>query len=238
MTASANRGIVGAWGSSSQLRSAWEVQKVVGEGRISYPEPGVMEVAYAAGGSGGPDTSGASFIGHFVAPISAPVMLEFEAWVPESFDPVKGGKFGGGLRGGWREASGGADMSHGLSWSTRTGFLPDQDNEYINLVPYIYVADKPTAMGWMPTQGVKIKKGVWASIGIGVALNTPGVADGVLYFAVNGVTVSVPGILYRNDASVLIDAMWFDTFFGGNGPAAAPSTTQFARFRNPRTRAI
>lgn len=129
-------------------------------------------------------------------------------------------------------------MSHGLSWSARVGFYPDPDPEYMQLGPYLYVANKPTAFGWIPTARLRMKKGEWTSICIGVRLNTPGVADGTIEFSVNGSVVSAGGIVYRKSRAVVVDAIWFNTFFGGSGPSAAPSTTQFARFKNPRTNPI
>jgi hypothetical protein len=80
--------------------------------------------------------------------------------------------------------------------------------------------------------------GKWHTISEHVHMNTPGVADGTIDIAYDGIAVSHDsGITFRTTSSVHIDGLMFSTFYGGHDSTWAPTTTttlDFANFRLTR----
>ncbi len=172
--------------------------------RILYPH-----------GSVGPEEGGAQFM------VSIPgahdeLYCAYRVRFAAGFDFVRGGKLPG-LVGGTHPTGGHPDdggFSARLMW--RTGgaavqyvYFPRQTTTYGVDLPYV-VAGTPA----------RFQPGTWHRVEHRVVMNTPGQANGVLQAWIDGQpALDLHDRVWRLDASVHVDALYFSTFFGGNDPS-------------------
>jgi hypothetical protein len=95
-----------------------------------------------------------------------------------------------------------------------------------NNIPGFYVYDLPAqAYG----RGVRwaaprLAPGVWHTVKLEIAMNTPGVANGVLKATLDGVPVfTASAITFRTSPLLHVGSAWFDIYYGGSG--VTPATT-------------
>ena len=143
------------------------------------------------------------------------------------FDFVRGGKLPGLVGGshptGGRPADDG--FSARLMW--RTGgavvhyvYYPRQSTTYGVDLPYL-LAGAPA----------RFQPGAWHRVEHRVVMNTPGRADGILQAWIDGQpALDERDRVWRLDASVHVDALYFSTFFGGNDPSWGPSRDESVDF--------
>lgn len=93
-------------------------------------------------------------------------------------------------------------------------------------IPGYYVYDLPAlAFG----RGVRwaaprLTPNVWHDVQLEIAMNTPGVADGVLKATLDGVPVySATRVTFRTTPLLHVGSAWFDIYYGGTG--LSPATT-------------
>jgi hypothetical protein len=77
--------------------------------------------------------------------------------------------------------------------------------------------------------------GRWYQITSRVKLNTGNNKNGIYQLWLDGDLIEDRrNIRYRNNDQALIDSFHFETFFGGSGPSASPSSAQTVRFDDVR----
>ncbi len=111
-------------------------------------------------------------------------------------------------------------------WSARMFFAPgDQGVDHTRIGFYLYHLDQTANHGdlllW-DEEVATLEHGRWYCVEGYVALNTPGVADGLLTGWVDGTEAfSQNGIRYRraDEPAVAIESFWFDVYYGGQDPA-------------------
>lgn len=152
--------------------------------------------------------------------------VSFKVKLPADFRPGLGGKLGPGLCGG--TCNGGGRIPSGADgWSARIGF-----DEHGNASVYAYL---PDSVSWGTVVGTfPLAPGHWTAVVEEVRLNTVGQADGHIRLWAGGkLVIDRQGLVFRSTDALKIDGLYFDTFFGGQGPKyAAPQDTsiEFAEF--------
>jgi hypothetical protein len=94
--------------------------------------------------------------------------------------------------------------------------------------PGFYVYDVNAArFGRGPRWSIpSLTTGVWHDIELHIAMNTPGVADGVLVARVDGQQVyEARDVAFRTSADLHVGAAWFNVYYGGTG--VSPTTVDF-----------
>lgn len=173
--------------------------------RVSYPKGG-----YDISGSGVGWVKG--FTSH------DDLYCSYAIRFSENFEFVKGGKMPG-LAGGTGNTGGDKpDGSDG--WSARIMWRSGGA-----LVQYVYHPDQPTIYGedfqW---NAPALTPGIWYRVETRIAMNSPGRHDGIIQSWLNGQQVlDVQNIRFRDVGSFAIDALRFETFFGGGDASWAPS---------------
>jgi hypothetical protein len=160
------------------------------------------------------------------------------------FDFVRGGKLPGMVGGshptGGRPADDG--FSARLMWrpggaAVQYVYSPHQTSTYGVDLPYLVSdhdgaspPDSPAPTG-VPA---RFQPGVWHRVEHRVVMNTPGQANGVLQAWIDGkLALDRRDRVWRLDAAIHVDALYFSTFFGGNDPswgAARDETVDFDDF--------
>lgn len=98
---------------------------------------------------------------------------------------------------------------------------------------YIYSPEKKERCGDYYTSSpvFYFHKGTWYTLKQEVFLGTPGERDGYIKAWVDGQPIlSITNIMLRKNATVMIDQVKMDTFFGGSGSDWAPTTNQHVYF--------
>ena len=152
------------------------------------------------------------------------------------FDFVRGGKLPG-LVGG-SHPTGGHPADDG--WSARLMWRPGGA-----VVQYVYFPHQPGTYGEDlayvlsgsllagESSGTvaRFQPGAWHRVVHRVTMNTPGHADGVLQAWFDGkLVLDLRDRVWRLDARVHVDALYFSTFFGGNDPSWAASRDETIDF--------
>jgi hypothetical protein len=92
-------------------------------------------------------------------------------------------------------------------------------------VQYVYFPRQTTQYGvdlpYRPNGApARFSPGVWHRVEHRVAMNTPGQANGILQAWIDGqLALDEHDRVWRLDAGVHVDALYFSTFFGGNDPS-------------------
>lgn len=169
------------------------------------------------------------------------ITLKFEMKLWDDYQFVKGGKLPG-LFGGAVSCSGGADAAELGCFSTRLMWRRDGDGEL-----YLY-APHAQAEGFCDREnyhcnldygnGVErgsfvFVPGQWQKIEQRVKLNDPGELNGVFMLFVDDVLViDLADLNYRQEDSIHIMGMLFNTFYGGSDDSWYPTEDQYAYFKN------
>lgn len=73
----------------------------------------------------------------------------------------------------------------------------------------------------------------WTTVTQLIALNTPPLANGLLYVYINNTLVlAQTGLVWRTDEKVILSRVLFSTFFGGSSKSYLPSRDQVAYFKD------
>jgi hypothetical protein len=201
----------GGWGADS----TWADGLDQGRAAVVAGDRGhALRVLYPKG-SVGPSQGGAQFMlplpgGHDA--LSCAYRVRFAP----GFDFVRGGKLPG-LVGGSHPTGGKPDdggFSARLMWR-RGGavvqyvYHPRQTSKYGVDLPY-----------QLDGEPVRFQPGIWHRVEHRVVMNTPGQADGVLQAWIDGrLALDARDRVWRLDATVHVDALYFSTFFGGDDPS-------------------
>jgi hypothetical protein len=153
------------------------------------------------------------------------VYLEYDLRFAADFDWVLGGKLPG-LYGG-TGGSGGTKPNGQDGWSVRFMWLQGGAG-----IAYVYHPDMPGAWGEnLRFDGAQFQKGVVQTLGLEVAMNTPGQYDGVIRAWLDGVlVVERTDMRWRDIPDLRIDGLNFSTFFGGGTAEWAPSKDETIDF--------
>ncbi len=147
--------------------------------------------------------------------------LSYGLWLAPDFAFNKGGKlpglFGGSGPAGGKLADGQNGFSVRLMW--RSGGAGEI---------YAYIPGHPDKRGRSIERGAfYFPRARWIAVELEVGLNSPGNGDGILRLAIDGeVKIALTEVFYRSDASLGIDGVMADIFYGGKDLAwAAPHDT-------------
>jgi parallel beta-helix repeat protein len=119
-------------------------------------------------------------------------------------------------------------------WSARMFFSPTydaRDGDYTQLGYYVYHRDQAEDQGDLDlwdTQTGTLRHGSWYCVEGHVAMNTPGVADGLLEGWVDEqLAFHQADYKFRGskDTGINVKSFWFDVYYGGN--ATAPGSISF-----------
>jgi len=165
--------------------------------------------------------------------------LSYDIYFSPGFDWVKGGKLPG-LFGGATNCSGGRHSD--LCFSTRLMWRTNGDGE---VYAYIPTQQDPalchqTGNLCNPDYGASLgrgdwrfKTGVWQTITQHVTLNTPTQLNGKVKVWFNGQPVlEFTNINFRNTPDILIEGLFFSTFFGGSDASWAPTADCYTYYKN------
>ena len=188
---------------------------VVGRAAVVAAERGMaLRVLYPRG-SVGPSQGGAQFfVG--VAGEHDELYCSYRVRFAPGFDFVRGGKLPG-LVGG-SHPTGGKPADDGFS--ARLMWRPDGA-----VVQYVYHPRQTSTYGvdlpyLLDGAPARFSPGVWHRVEHRVVMNTPGQANGFLQAWIDGVlALDQRDRVWRLDAAVHVDALYFSTFFGGNDPS-------------------
>ncbi|KAL4451840.1 hypothetical protein ABPG75_007502 [Micractinium tetrahymenae] len=202
--------------------------------------PPVLLVTYPAGGYASESSMNLRVFPFDDGIIGASATLSYEVYFPPDFDFREGGKLPG-LRQG-SACSGGryqADcFSFRLMWAPggeAQGYvyvLPERQDPAFWQLPDTRLEGHSGIVVGRGANGARFLRGSWNAVSLRLQLNSPGLADGLLEFAVNNATaISFRQMYWRGSATQLIDHVFMQTFFGGNSSRWAPETQQRALFR-------
>lgn len=185
----------------------------------------VLEVIYPAGGF---DASSAlNWRARLPTPLRA-VTLSYDVRFCPDFDFVEGGKLPG-LGGGKLEIPSKPDGTNG--WRARVMWRKGGA-----AVQYVYHMDMTTTYGqdfsWkIDGKPVHFVPGQWHRISYRVAMNGIGLKNGSIRTTFDGKEVFFKNdFRFTSSNSLMIDTLYFLTFFGGNSPSWAPKQNQCAQF--------
>lgn len=189
--------------------------------RVTYPAGSASQNSHRVYGS--PSGGAQVYLPLRAGSVSALWLSYFVRFQP-GFDFVKGGKlpgmYGGSQTSGGRIPNGTDGLSTRLMW--RAG---GEGEIYAYLPSSIKHGTSIGRGSWTFTPGH------WEKIVQYVRLNTPGRSDGEIRLFVNGESVvDVQDLVFRTTRSLLIDGVFFSTFFGGSDQTWATPVTQHADF--------
>lgn len=86
---------------------------------------------------------------------------------------------------------------------------------------------------FLPDPAAFYRHNSWTTVTQLVALNTPPIANGLLYTYINDTLVMAhTGLVWRTDERVILSRVLFSTFFGGSSSSYFPPKSQTAYFKN------
>jgi hypothetical protein len=143
------------------------------------------------------------------------------------FDFVRGGKLPGLVGGSHPTGGHPADDGFSARLMWRSGgaavqyvYYPRQTSTYGVDIPYMSPGSQP--FGDLSGAVARFRPGVWHRVVHRVVMNDPGKANGVLEAWFDGMpALNLRDRVWRLDATVHVDALYFSTFFGGSDPSWA-----------------
>lgn len=211
----------GSWGLDRM-----EVVEASGSGapsavRVSYPEGSSSPESHREHGS---PLGGAQVYLPLRAGGAPEVWLSYAVRFEEGFDFARGGKLPG-LYGGTRTSGGNTpDGTDGLS--TRLMWRPGGAGEVYAYLPSS--EDRGTSLGrgsWT------FETGRWVQVEQHVRLNEPGEEDGEIRLSIDGEEVlAETGVVFRTTDELLVEGIFFSSFFGGSDRSWASPRDQHADF--------
>jgi hypothetical protein len=213
------------WGAGT----AWSEGLEEGRASIVATDRGrSLRVLYPKG-SVGPSQGGAQFFVRLPGDHDD-LYCSYRVRFAPGFDFVRGGKLPG-LVGG-SHPTGGKPKDDGFSarlmWrpggaAVQYVYFPRQSTTYGVDLPYL-----------LSSTPARFQPGVWHRVEHRVVMNTPGQPNGVLQAWIDGkLALDQRDRVWRLDATVHVDTLYFSTFFGGNDPswgAARDETVDFDDF--------
>jgi hypothetical protein len=195
----------------------------LGNGRASIVDTDhqrSLRILYPSGAVG-PTDGGAQFLVKLTR-ADDDLYCSYRVRFGPGFNFVRGGKLPG-LVGGSRP-TGGKPRNDGFSarlmW--RAGGAA---------VQYVYYPNQTSTYGVDLQYLRRFQPGVWHRVEHRVVMNTPGQANGVLQAWFDGqLVLDLHDRVWRLDASVHVDALYFSTFFGGNDASFAPTRDESIDF--------
>ena len=216
----------------TKKKSPWNTQSIGNPERLSIKD-GVLKLRYGKNAHGAPSGAKVSALplGKFPAE-----SLEFgyDVYFPDSFDWKKGGKLPGVCLG-----TNSKECATGGDWKKDEGscrfMWRSKDGKSAYIIGYVYlpieghfkksydrqgsgykkVTDPGNRTGHDLWHGqLPIKKG-WNTLRMKLKMNTPKKPDGSLEVTVNGKTVRVDDIVWRDSDKVKISNINFVSFYGG-----------------------
>jgi len=157
--------------------------------------------------------------------------LSYEAFFPELFDFVKGGKLPG-IAGG-RGNTGGMVPTGFDGWSVRFMF-----KEQGTICAYLYTVTMKEIYGdkkFLETIGepVYLKTGDWNKITLTITMNSPEKEDGIVTARLNeDGLLKLNSECFRRTDKLKIDHILFSCFMGGSDRSYSPVKDQFILFKN------
>ncbi|ORY43254.1 hypothetical protein BCR35DRAFT_311225 [Leucosporidium creatinivorum] len=166
-------------------------------------------------------------------------VLSYQVAFAEDWDFVKGGKLPGLYGGADTGQCTGGDrqlscFSARLMWRTGgDGEVYAYSPQYAGLCEQTDVICGDNVYGISLSRGAfTFKKGAWTTVTELVALNTPPLANGLLYIYINDTLVlAQTGLVWRTDESVILSRVLFSTFFGGSSKSYYPPKDEQAYFK-------
>ncbi|XP_071109692.1 uncharacterized protein [Haliotis cracherodii] len=179
---------------------------------------------------------GLGFYAKPTAPQKA-LTLSYDLFFDPNFDFVKGGKLPG-LFGGWVNCSGGTHSD--TCFTARLMWRENGDGEIYAYIPseqvssFCHDVECNFVYGNSIGRGSwRFQKGKWQTITEHITLNTPGKTDGFAKMWYNGRQVyEINNVNFRNNANIMIDGIFFSTFFGGSTSSWAPTRDCYTYFKN------
>jgi hypothetical protein len=195
----------------------WSQGLTEGRARIVATDRGQSLRVLYPGGSVGPSQGGAQFLVKLPGDHDE-LYCSYRVRFAPGFDFVRGGKLPG-LVGG-SHPTGGKPADDGFS--ARLMWRPGGA-----AVQYVYYPRQTTTYGVdlayvVPSSGApaRFQPGVWHHVVHHIVMNAPGQANGVLQAWFDGaLALDLHDRVWRLDATVHVDALYFSTFFGGNDPS-------------------
>lgn len=191
-------------------------------------------------------------IGFFASPKNIfkadEVMLKYDVFFDQSFNPVLGGKLPGlfiGQGTDKKDMTGASGGKHQLTSSCRIAwranleaeayvYLPEsQHKDYYNIPNLV----QNKIYGDSLWRGLfKFYKNIWNNVSIRIKTNTlneniPNY-DGQLEITINNITQSFDKIVWRTNSSYNLNSIIFETFFGGSKPSTATPNDTWSYFKN------
>ncbi|MCP4523649.1 MAG: hypothetical protein GY828_05550 [Candidatus Gracilibacteria bacterium] len=151
--------------------------------------------------------------------------FSYDVFLEEGFDFVKGGKLPGLCGGGCPTGGSGRDdgFSARMMWRTSG-----------DLEIYGYIQDGSEKFGTSLGRGAaRLTVGKWHTITQRIKLNTPNTNDGIMEYWLDGeLAYSENNMNIVSDSSIKIDAIRFETFFGGSDSSWATPVDAYTQFKN------
>jgi hypothetical protein len=181
--------------------------------RVVYPK-----------GSVGPSEGGAQFF------VKLPgdhddLTCSYRVRFGEGFDFVRGGKLPGLVGGSHPTGGHPADDGFSARLMWRAGgavvqyvYFPRQTTTYGVDLPYVRSGSR--VVGDPTDAAFRFQPGVWHTVVHRLVMNSPGQSNGILQAWFDGkLALDLRDRVWRLDATVHVDSLYFSTFFGGNDPS-------------------
>lgn len=188
--------------------------------------------------------------GHSISTVSA--ALEYEVYIPDNFDFVKGGKLpglSGGDGGRGRGCGGGADPSWCFSfrimwrregWGEAYLYVPEgmQASDFCTKYPPCKTGSKPctecnfNAGVSFGRGGFVFQKGQWNRIYLNITLNTPNQTNGIVEVRHNGQRAIYHDKINWRQTDARVEGVEFASWYGGSDNTWAPSEDMYTLIRN------
>jgi hypothetical protein len=231
-----------------QQQSVWNISRIiVGKNNTSHEIVNDTLKVFYPKGSYSPSKTPQGGIGFFASPVKIfpeeEVVLEYQVYFNETFNPVYGGKLPGlfiGRKKDFTGASGGRRKQHSASirmaWrKDLVGEVYIYNNEINDGLQYLEGFVRNGRYGDSIWRGVfKFEKGIWNNVRMRVKLNDESKQNGELEVEVNGVNKRYDTMVWRSKKEVNITAILFETFFGGSTEKYSTPVDTYSYFREVR----
>lgn len=206
----------------------YETKWQEGSSESHLVDSGTVEIIFPAG-EFGPSSAGLNWAADLDP--KDDYTISYDVKFSKGFDFVKGGKLPG-LCGGHGKA--GEKPKGSDKFSSRIMWRRDG-----KVVSYVYHLDQKDRYGddfsWLASNGenVKFVRNQWHAVKIKVHLNSISKSDGFIFGNFDGnQALDKTDLRFRDEDTLKIDHICFNTFFGGNDSSWAPSTEQILWIRN------
>jgi hypothetical protein len=215
---------------------------------ISKQDTDILKIFYPKG-SYSPSKEIVGGIGFFASPqdifMAEEVVFKYDVLFDKTFNPNRGGKLPGLFIGNGLKPSnmkGAAGGKHSNTASCRIAWRKNFDAE-----AYIYLPIKQQHLEYYnisglvqnPIYGDSLWRGIfkfdpvnWNTISIRLKLNKININDGELEISINNITQKFDKLIWRTDNNYKINAIIFETFFGGSTIETSTPNDTWSYFKN------